>query len=63
MNNEAAIINALLQLKNEAALEAFQKPSLKNEFEYGERCGVIRGITLAIEKAQDILQQLERTDD
>lgn len=53
------IITALHQEKNRRALEYLTTPSRRDAFEYGERIGIVTGLSIA----QDIINKLLHEED
>lgn len=53
------VIEALRKQQLERAVEYLTKPDKRDTFEYGERCGMIRGLKLA----EQVIEQLLNEED
>lgn len=57
-----ALLTGLKAEQSQYAMQALQHPNLKNEFEYGFRCGVNAGLEKAVEILVAMLKD-ERDND
>lgn len=61
--NEQQLILKIKELSKTYALEALQKPSAKDSYEYGTHVGVIKGIGLVEELITKLLHGDENKDE
>lgn len=54
---EAQLLARLKQEQANYALQALQKPSTKDEFEYGHRTGVVAGLELAMSTLLKLVEE------